>query len=79
MNGDKAKPNDATIREELPVPFCGQQNKVSPIININNNDPKAEGSLAESVPKLSQISFFAMIKNPLANKLVVAYQNGKFH
>ena len=59
INGDKAKANDATIgvRNCLPL-FCGQQNKVSPIINIKNNDPKAEGSLAESVPKLSQISFF---------------------
>ena len=59
ISGDKAKPNDATIgvRNRL-SPFCGQQNNVSPIINIKNNDPKAEGSLAESVPKLSQISFF---------------------
>ena len=51
ISGDKAKLNDATIgvRNCLSL-FCGQQNKVSPIINIKNNDPKAEGSLAESVP-----------------------------
>ena len=59
ISGDKAKPNDATIGVSNCLSlFCGQQNKVSPIINIKNNDPKAEGSLAESVPKLSQISFF---------------------
>ena len=59
INGDSAKPNDATIGvRNCLSPFCGQQNKVSPIINIKNNDPKAEGSLAESVPKPSQISFF---------------------
>ena len=59
INGDKAKPNDATIGvRNCLSPFWGQQNSVSPIINIKINDPKAEGSLAESVPKLSQISFF---------------------
>ena len=59
INGERAKLNDATIGVSICLsPFCGQQNKVSPIINIKNNDPKAEGSLAERVPKLSQISFF---------------------
>ena len=59
MNGDRANANDATIGvSNCLSPFCGQQNKVSPIINIKNNEPKAEGSLAESVPRLSQISFF---------------------
>ena len=59
MNGDRAKPSDAIIGViNCLSPFCGQQNNVSPIININNNEPKAEGSLAESVPRLSQISFF---------------------
>ena len=59
ISGDKAKLNDATIGvRNCLSPFWGQQNKVSPIINIKNNDPNAEGSLAESVPKLSQISFF---------------------
>ena len=58
INGERAKPNDATIgvRNCLSL-FCGQQNNVSEIINIKNNDAKAEGSLAERVPKLSQISF----------------------
>ena len=56
INGERAKPNDATIGlRNFLSPFCGQQNKVSPIINVKNNEPKAEGSLAESVPKLSQI------------------------
>ena len=58
INGDKAKPNEATIGvKNCLSPFCGQQNNVSAIINIKNNDPKAEGSLAESVPRLSQFSF----------------------
>ena len=59
INGERAKANDATIGvRNCLSPFCGQQNNVSPIINIKNNDPKAEGSLAESVPKLSHTSFF---------------------
>ena len=59
INVERAKPNDATkgVSNRLSL-FCGQQNNVSPIINIKNNDPNAEGSLADSVPKLSQISFF---------------------
>ena len=59
MNGDSAKHSDANIGvRNCLSPFCGQQNKVSPINNIKNNEPKAEGSLAESVPNVSQISFF---------------------
>ena len=81
MNGDSANPNDATIGVmNCLLPLCGQQNNVSPIINIKNNEAKAEGSLAERVPKLSQISFSVMSKkNPLANISVEAYQNGIFH
>ena len=59
INGESANPNYATIGvRNCLLLFCGQQNNVSPIINIKNNDAKAEGSLAERVPKLSQISFF---------------------
>ena len=47
---------------ELMIPWSDNSVPIGyhpiPIINIKNNDPKAEGSLAERVPKLSQISFF---------------------
>ena len=57
-SGDKANDKDVTIgvRNFLSF-FCGQQNKVSPIMSIKNNEAKAEGNLAETVPKLSHISF----------------------
>ena len=59
MNGDRANHSDAIIGvRNCLSPFCGQQNNVSAIINIKNSDPRDEGSLAESVPKLSQISIF---------------------
>ena len=58
INGDKAKHSDAIIGViDCLLSLWGQQNNVSPIINIKDNDPKAEGSLAESVPNSSQISF----------------------
>ena len=59
IKGDRAKPSDPAIGvKNCLSPFCGQQNNVSAIINIKNSDPKDEGSLAERVPKLSQISIF---------------------
>ena len=61
INGDKTKLSDAISESEilsllLPV----EQNTVSAIIIINNNVDKAEGSLAEREPNLSQFSLAGM-------------------
>ena len=54
--GDKAKLS-APVKAKVVLlrDFCGQQYKVSAIISIKNNDDSADGSLAESEPKLSQV------------------------
>ena len=57
INGDKTKLNDA-INESciLTLELLEAQNTVSAIIIIKNNVDKAEGSLAEREPNLSQLS-----------------------
>ena len=58
-SGDKAKPKDPTMGAIISLsPFLGLQYNVSPIIKVKDKDVRADGSLADSVPKLSHISFF---------------------